>query len=282
MKRVVLVRTLGPRNAGMVARVVANFGPAELVLVAPARPSLLVHPEFQQMSHGAEGVRAALRVVGTLGEALADCTSSIGFTARSRDSRWRADWRKLRDETARACDDPAQRVALVFGSEENGLTGEETDLCQTLCYLATSEEHTSLNLAVAVGVVLSSLYTARAAKPPESGPRLADHAALDYLRAHLKEVFAQVARSDAARRDIEGSIDRVFGRVAVESRDARAWHMMLRALGSRSTPMDLGVEPPTREARRRRAMERARERGRAPAEDAPPEPPPPEEPADGA
>ena len=71
MKRVVLVGTAGPRNAGMVLRAVANFGPAELVFVAPARPSLLVHPEFDQMSHGVENVREWVRVVDGLEEALA-------------------------------------------------------------------------------------------------------------------------------------------------------------------------------------------------------------------
>ena len=33
MKRVILVRTAGPRNAGSALRVAANFGPCELVLV---------------------------------------------------------------------------------------------------------------------------------------------------------------------------------------------------------------------------------------------------------
>ena len=54
MKRVVLCRPAGPRNVGMILRIVENFGPCELVLVNPVRPALLVHPEFEQMSHGVE------------------------------------------------------------------------------------------------------------------------------------------------------------------------------------------------------------------------------------
>jgi TrmH family RNA methyltransferase len=257
MKRVVLVRTLGPRNAGAVLRACANFAPAELWLVAPARRAILVHPEFEQMAHGVEDLRERLRVAATIDEALADCTYSVGFTARSRGHRWRSDWRDVRAEWFTRCEDHAQRVALVFGSEENGLTVEETDKLGELCYLPTSPEHTSLNLALAVGIVLSSLYGGPGSHVFERGARLADGAAVAYLKAHAKQVFGeQVARSEAARTAIEESIERIFSRAPIESRDCRAWHMMLRALGSRRTPVDFGIERQASDARRNSALRR--------------------------
>jgi tRNA C32,U32 (ribose-2'-O)-methylase TrmJ len=164
----------------------------------------------------------------------------------------------VRDEVS-AADGDGERVALVFGSEESGLTAEEADLAQELCFLPTSQEHTSINLAMAVGIVLSSVFTAAGAHGHEQGTILADGADLQYLKAHLKHVFGgQVARGEAARRDIERSIDRVFGRAPIESRDARAWHLMLRALGSRMTPADFGIEGSPRNRRRDRVVERAR------------------------
>ncbi len=260
MKRVVLVKTAGPRNAGMVMRAVANFGPAELFIVAPARPSLLVHPEFEQMSHGVENVRGRITVVERLEQALADCTTSYGFTARVRGSRVRRDWRDARAEVAAAADGE-ERVALVFGSEEFGLTVDETDLLQELCYLRTSEEHTSINLAMSVGIVLSSLFTDAGAHGREEGVHLVNGADRTYLQEHLKQVLGgQVARGEAARRDIEGAVDRVFARAPIESRDARAWHMMMRALGSRATPMDFGLQGGEKNLRRKQALERARRR----------------------
>ena len=60
MKRVVLCRPEGPRNVGAALRASLNFGPCELHLVAPKRPSILRHPDFEQMSHGAEEARAAI------------------------------------------------------------------------------------------------------------------------------------------------------------------------------------------------------------------------------
>jgi TrmH family RNA methyltransferase len=258
VKRVVLVRTAGPRNAGMALRAVLNFGPAELVFVAPERPSLLVHPEFEQMSHGARNVRARVRVVERLEDALADCTRSFGFTARVRGARVRRDWREARDEVA-AATDGEDRVALVFGGEEFGLTSADNDLLEQLFFLPTSEEHTSINLAMAVGIVLSSLFTAAGAHGREDDAHLVTGADRTYLQEHLKQVLGgQVARGEAARRDIEGAIERVFSRAPIESRDARAFHMMMRALGSGSTPMDFGLEGTEKNLRRKQALERAK------------------------
>lgn len=270
MKRVVLVRTMGPRNAGMVMRAVANFAPAELWLVAPVRPSLLIHPEFTQMSHGVENIRNRIHTVATLPEALTDCTRSIGFTARARDNRTRVDWREVSDTWADYCCDPTERVALVFGSEENGLTSEESDALGELSYLATSAEHTSLNLAMAVTLVLSGTFRGSGSHVAEAGARLIDGATLDYLKRHLKHVLAgRVARGAATKADIEASIERVFSRAPIESRDARAWHKVLRALGSNMTPPDFGLQGTQRRARRSEALDRTQRR-RADGTGAPP------------
>jgi tRNA/rRNA methyltransferase/tRNA (cytidine32/uridine32-2'-O)-methyltransferase len=262
MKRVVLVRTIGPRNAGAALRAVANFGPAELWFVAQQRASLLVHPDFSAMAHGVENVRDKIRVAATLDEALADCTHSVAFSARARGSRKRIDWREHVAATRALCDDREQIVALVFGAEENGLTAEETDRCKELVFLPTSAEHTSINLATAVGIVLYTLYGEHGMHQKERGAHLVSERALRFLRAHLKEVLgARVAMTPAAKRDIEASVDRIFTRVPVESRDARAWHMMMRALGSQLEPRDFGIGGQPRELRRDEALERGKEDG---------------------
>ena len=81
-----MVRTEGSRNVGSALRAITNFGPCELWIVAPKRPSLLVHPDFVQMSHGVEDAAERIVVVDTLDEALADCTYVVGFSARVRAS----------------------------------------------------------------------------------------------------------------------------------------------------------------------------------------------------
>ena len=263
MKRVILCRPEGPRNVGMIARICQNFGPCELALIQPQKPSMLVHPEFTQMSHGADQVREGIRLFDSLEEALADCTASVGFSARVRGNRVRRDWRSLQPDLAPAAEDDEQRLALVFGNEVTGMTREETDLMGELAHIRTSREHTSLNLAMSVGVVLSSLFEGRAVHQKEPGGSMLNGEGRQFLKQRLKEVFAgQVALTPSAASDISASIDRVFSRVPLENRDARAWHLMLRALGSTMTPGELGLEPNRKDGRRKDALERAERRKR--------------------
>lgn len=262
-RRVVLVRPAGPRNVGTIVRVAANFGPCELVLVAPERPSLLVHPEFEQMSHGVADAKTRCRVVATLEEALLDCTHSVGFTAKPQEGRSRNAWPERRGEIAERVRDPEERVALVFGAEVGGLRTEEVERCAELVYVPTSDDHTSLNLAIAVGVVLSGLFVDRPFRPRERGVKPVTNEARAFLVANLKHAFAErVALTESAKRDIVEAIERVFGRAALEDRDARAWHLMARALGSELTPKVLGMEITTKRARHRALQDAARAKPR--------------------
>lgn len=244
MKRIVLLRPSGPRNVGMILRVALNFGPTELVLVAPERPSLLVHPEFEQMSHGVDHSLGRLRVVETAEEALADCTISYGFTARVRGSRIREDWSTAREAMIAADADPAHKLALVFGNEVTGMNAEEAILCQHLVYIPTSPEHTSLNLAVAVGIVMAGIFTGEGVRGIEPGGEYLTGEQREFLKANMTYVMVEkVAQSESAKRVIASSIDRVFSKAELETRDARAWHLMLRALGSDKKPSDFGLNP---------------------------------------
>ena len=257
MKRVVLCRPEGPRNVGTVLRLAQNFGPTELWLVQPQRASMLVHPDFEQMSHGAEAGREGIVVVDSLAEALADCHRAVAFTARVRGKRKRRAWRDVAPEVLEVANDPEHRLALVLGNEVAGLTGEEANLCQDLVHVRTSNEHTSLNLAMTAGLALHDLFCGDTVHQKEPGGSLIDGQGREFLKARLREVFAEeVARTPAARDDILAMIDRVFSRAPLENRDARAWHLILKTLGSSMDPTELGLHLHEKDGRRRKMLER--------------------------
>jgi len=250
MKRAILVRPEGPRNVGMALRICDNFGPCELVLVEPARPAILLHPEFEQMSHGVKDLEEKLWVVYRLEAALADCTHAVGFTARVRDNTVRREWSAAIPEMRECADGTDDRIALVFGAESTGLSVEEAALCQELCHVRTSADHTSINLAVCVGIVLQSLFTGEKVHQREPGGVNLSGAEREFLKANLKYVFTEkVARSTEAARVIALSIDRVFGQAPLTTSDARSWHLMARALGSDKIPADFGLDPHPRSRR---------------------------------
>jgi tRNA (cytidine32/uridine32-2'-O)-methyltransferase len=90
-------------------------------------------------------------VVETLAEAVADCGLVLGASARSRTIPWTV--YSAREAAAKAINTAVNnKVALVFGREDRGLTNEELQQCQIHLNIPTSDEYSSLNLAMAVQV----------------------------------------------------------------------------------------------------------------------------------
>lgn len=241
MLRIVLVRTRGPRNAGLAARAVANFAPAELLFVRPERSDLLSHSDYMEMSHGAGAAALRHRQVGSLEEALSDCVHSVGFTARRREHRPLEEWGAIRGELRGRCGGDEDRTALVFGNERDGLSGAECDLLHCLVRIPASEEHPSINLGACVTLVLAEMFghggipgRGRKGRPLQGRDRA-------FLTRHAQQVLCGLIRGEAARGDLFESIERLFSRAELETRDARAWHRLLRQLGGDQDPGDHGL-----------------------------------------
>ena len=145
--RIVLVNTSHTGNIGSVARAMKTMGFSKLYLVDPVNP---VDSHASALAAGATDVLENAVVVDTLQEAIADCNTVIGTSARSRTLSWpMVDpvecGEKLLSGTTQEGD-----VALVFGRENSGLTNEELQLCNYHVCIAANPEYSSLNLAMAV------------------------------------------------------------------------------------------------------------------------------------
>ena len=158
--RVVLVETLYPGNLGATARVMRNFGLEDLVLVAPvADPA---DERARRLSTQAEDILHRARIVPDFGAAVADCVLVAGTSARSGGL--------FRKQTVGAPEHVLpylaelmrrdQPVALVFGTEPNGLANEITTRCHHLIQIPASETYPSLNLAQSVAICVHELYKA--------------------------------------------------------------------------------------------------------------------------
>lgn len=156
----VLVSPKASGNVGAAARALKNMGFADLRLVAPrdydpkAATAMAVH---------ADDVLERTRIYPDLIAALEDRTLTVGTTCRG--GPYRSETRTLRDFAPGLIGESvANRVAIVFGPEDFGLSNFEIAQCQRLITIPTAPEYPSLNLAQAVMVVAYELMMAAGAE----------------------------------------------------------------------------------------------------------------------
>lgn len=193
--RVVLVRTHYPGNLGATARIMCNFGLRDLVLVNPVAD---VHDRnARQMSTHGEHLLDSARIVDDLGAAVSDCAVVVG-TSGPTAGLYRKQTVGTPAEVLRHLIEPLQRdaqVAIVFGSEPNGLTNDEVTRCHHLINIPTAAEYDSLNLAQAVAICLYELRKqwseAAASVTGESEP-LATFAEQERLFEQLRRALEEI------------------------------------------------------------------------------------------
>lgn len=152
---IVLVRPIHPGNIGSACRALKNMGLRQLRLVAPVN---LDYEQARWLAAGADDVLQSAQVFQTLDEALADVQTVVGTTARDRHQRFPV-------LTARELPPwllplaKSNKVAILFGPEDFGLSNDDMGRCEALVRIPTSEL-SSLNLAQAVLVICYELMMA--------------------------------------------------------------------------------------------------------------------------
>jgi tRNA/rRNA methyltransferase len=180
---VILFRPKYPENIGSVARACLNMGCGQIVLVDPRNwdPGKALPLATHHAGHLLENIR----IHGTLAEALAPYSFAYGTTART--GGWRQGIQTPEEAAPRIVEqrNAGGTIAIVFGPEDTGLTNEETDLCNQLLTIPTTDNLTSLNLSQAVMVVLYECFKKSLAKPFKVAGQPKDR----YINAEEREVL---------------------------------------------------------------------------------------------
>lgn len=147
--KIVLVNTSHPGNIGACARAMKTMGLTQLTLVDPKQ---FPHHEATVRASGADDLLAQAQVVSSLNQALEDCTIAMALSARSRNLQWPL---LSPEECAQKALSFSKhdKVAIVFGPEQSGLSNTHLQQCQYLVTIPTSPDYSSLNLAQAVQIV---------------------------------------------------------------------------------------------------------------------------------
>jgi tRNA/rRNA methyltransferase len=215
--RVVLVGPRGAANVGAAARAMKNMGLRQLVVVRPQ----FTHSFWSKaLAVHADDVLRQVRRCESLDQAVADCGLVVGTTCRP--GLYRAAAESPRTVAARlAAAATTNRVALVFGPEDHGLSNEDLKACHQLVCIPSDPEYPSLNLAQAVMVCCYELFLA-ANGAAEPVPVLAAAQRTTLMLDRLQAAFLSIGFLHADNPDhIMFAFRRLFGRAQLEERDVR-------------------------------------------------------------
>jgi TrmH family RNA methyltransferase len=232
-----------PGNVGAAARAMKNLGVTRLILVAPCDH---LAPDAQRMAYGAQEILRNARVVGRLADAVARYRIVIGATARAHKGYGPAapigSLRRIMLAHA-----TRHRIALVFGSEQNGLSNEEIALCHRLVRLPMAAPSPSYNLAQAVLLTLYELFTASQGRVASTPFRRAVSADVERVYADWAELLGVIGFIKGRQgRHVLIDLRRILGRAGLDAREVRILRGIARQALWHRNPTGTHTRTPTR------------------------------------
>ena len=186
---IVLCRPRVPENIGAAARAMCNMGFGDLRVVDP--PNCDLTRVLKMATHAATEVVEQMEIAPSLGDALAPFTFVVGTTARLGKQRQVIESPAMLAERLLPISQQ-NRVAIVFGPEDRGLTNEDLRLCHWLVNIPTAD-FASLNLAQAVMIICYELFRTRCEAKAQPVPRLASRHELDGMYAEVKDILLRIS-----------------------------------------------------------------------------------------
>ena len=228
---VILVEPATPGNIGSAARALKTMGLSDLVVVnGPA--NFAIHQQTTMLGHGAGDVLKHARAVSNWEDATEGLHWLVGTTHRKR----RAQFPQIVEARQAAAKIAGvsrnNRVGVVFGREEAGLTDAELRRCHDIASVPQAAEHPSLNLAQAVMLFAYEIYLASLGEMP--GPRynLATVHEIESVLTHLAESLSKVGfrPHQGDPESFLRSLRRVLSRAPLEKRDCNVLHRICQQI----------------------------------------------------
>ena len=207
-----------PGNVGSAARCAMNMGIGSLIVVG--NRDLDDEAMRQMATHESKRIIDGMRHFDTLDEALAEFNWVVGTTARQGSGRGPAvSPRRMAAELTAVSE--ANRIALLFGPEDRGLTNDDLRFCQTVVTIPTSG-FKSLNLSHAVMIVCYELFVARLDEPAKPLPKLASSRELEGMYTQLKAILQAIGFLNPENPDYwMMHIRRLLARTTLQARDVK-------------------------------------------------------------
>jgi len=217
---IVLMEPKYPENIGAAARCAMNFGIPRLVVVLNNEPDR--EKMLKLATHNAAHLVDGMEVYADLPRALSSFSCVVGTTARQGRKRFIENTPRIIGEKLRPFL-KKNRVALLFGPENRGLTNEDLTYCQLTVTIPTAEL-SSLNLAQAVAVLCYELYygIVYADRDGKFSPKLASTRELEGMYEHVEQFLLRIGFLKTRDPDYwMRNIRKLLGRYQLRAKEAR-------------------------------------------------------------
>jgi tRNA/rRNA methyltransferase len=186
---IVLLQPRYSENIGAAARAMRNMGIRQLVIVDPQNFDLA--KALKLATHFASDIIEKSKFHPNLKEALSPFNYVVGTTARLGGQRQVVLTpltlaRNLIPISAK------NRIAMLFGPEDKGLSNEDIRYCHALVNIPTSE-FSSVNLAQSVMILCYEIFIAGGEANEEFTPRMASRHELDGMYDQLKDILVRIS-----------------------------------------------------------------------------------------
>lgn len=216
---IVLVRPRVPENIGAVVRIAYNMGINNILVVRDSLPPR--EPMAKMATHNAARLLDNIHLHPSLDEALKDFTTVVGTTARR--GRHRFVHQSPRQMVERLLPFVEKnKVAVLFGPEDTGLTNDDLKFCQMTSAIPTAD-FSSLNLAQAVAIHCYELYygIVHASKDLKYSPQMANSFELESMYGYVEKSLLKINfMEQSGRSHWMANVRNLLGRIQLTSKDA--------------------------------------------------------------
>jgi tRNA/rRNA methyltransferase len=219
---VILVNPKYDENVGSVARAMKNFGLKDLRLVNPEADWKGGKARSRAM-HGQDLLKKA-KVFTSLEKALKGVEVAAATTAKT--TRQSNVFRSpLSPQEFFGAHSSQEKIALVFGSEPNGLNNEEIRICDVLISIPCHRAYPTLNLAMSAGVLFYEAFK-------QASQTTKHKTAGENIRRQVLKTFKELIESDPRiknKKDSFSACKGLLGKSLVTEKEAKAVLTALKA-----------------------------------------------------
>ncbi len=244
--QIILSHTTHPGNIGAAARAMKVMGLSQLKLI---NPKTFPSAEATERASKAADLLSNAQVYTDINRALSECRLIVGASVRTRSLPSRlVTPRELVTIIKQKPEN--QPIAILFGTENSGLTNDELHLCHYQVYIPTNPEYSSLNLASAVQLICYEMRLAFAEMQHLPEPRVnaneqsITHRQFDALSQHFYQLMLETGYVNPHHvKQLENRLNRVLSKAQITQSENRLFRGFLSAVEKRIS----SASPPQQE-----------------------------------